>query len=173
MNFRELISKIADDYRGRASVSDVLGGMSAKDIAGRYGVTVRTAQRWRKGTHAPSLGNVSKIRDDDERVAATALRNANHIDLEDIDIEYPGGNYKRGGKRHVGMIRGNDFFGNVADALDAGDMDDAEQEMSDGALGAYGMRGSSRGSGRTRPARNSSSMQGLRVRDYGDRGDLV
>ena len=174
MNFRDLIrDKIGaarDFSESLNSIREAHGRNASRTIADRFGVHIRTAQKWLKGDQAPDAhsGRREQVRRGAEsnHIAADAVRAAQAIDVGDIEVEYDG---KPQGKRKVGTIHVDPDLrvrlDHVADLIQIGSLDEAEQEYSDAILGAYsGQR-----------ARDDRRILGgtLKIRDHGGGPDII
>lgn len=147
------------------------GSRTSRYLADRFGVTMRTAQRWQKGTHAPASADVrAALPDmvDRDRLAAQRIREAQRFD--------PGGEVRimtssKGGPRKVSGAGWRvtpdvrDRLDLVASALESGDRSGAEREFSDLVTDLYFRQG--RGD-RPLGRRARSAVQGMRVDGYGD-----
>jgi len=149
MKFKSLVSQIGKPV----NVSESLIGRSSRWVADKFGVSMRTAQRWKKGTQLPSergdrRGRVMGSADADTRrkVAAKALREARAVHVGRIEVvdKSPKGKGKKPGRnfRNVGTVqldeRSRDRMAEAADALEAGDTERAERLMSEAVLRTSG-----------------------------------
>lgn len=147
MKFRTLVSQIGKPR----TVSEALADRSTKDIAAKFGVSLRTAQRWKAGTQQPSKraggpsGVLAKLDTPAARrkVAANAVRNAQaaHIGRTPVVDKSPKGKTAKPSRRNVGTVsfdRQQDRLNRAADAIERGDFTRAEAEMSDAIMSAYG-----------------------------------
>ena len=172
MNFRDAIRGKLGMARNVGesiqSFRDAHGGRASRALADRFGVHIRTAQKWLKGDQAPGAGRREQVRQGAEhgRLAADALRGAQAINVGDVEVEYDG---KPQGKRKVGTVhvdaqlRG--ALDQVADLIEMGSLDEAEQVYSDAILGAYsGQR-----------ARDDRRILGgtLKIKDHGSGPDII
>ena len=165
MEFGDLVRGVGSRHRDDVTAGSVVRGMSNNAITRTFGVSRETARRWRAGTQQPSAANVRKIREEapPEIIAAAVLRSTRRVAAGRQRIRYDG---SPDGSRDIGTVSGDSFFGDVADALNEGDLDQAEQLMSDGILGEYGKRGSRSTGGSS--YRNRSPMTGLSIEDWTD-----
>ena len=138
MNFRDSLTAIADRHRASVDIHKLLAPMSSREIANQYGVSMRTAQRWRKGTQTPSLANQERIREDDFGVAAEVFDQAHGAIVGRVAV-YSRSSNKRDGYRNIGNVYGD--FDPVAEALRSGDLREAERAMDRVTMNAYGGKG--------------------------------
>jgi hypothetical protein len=112
------------------------GRGTSRYVADRFGVSVRTAQRWLAGTQRPrNPGPVMAVADPGQ-VRSQTLRGAQGVDVGRVTVieKSPG---TPGGTRNVGVVEID--LSEVADLLDAGGSEaDAEALMSDVIMDAYG-----------------------------------
>jgi hypothetical protein len=129
------------------SPTEALTGRSSRWIAEKFGVSMRTAQRWKRGTQQPSArdGRRDKVmRSADRRkVAAQALRQARAVNAGVVGVESDTGRPSaRTGSRNVGLVQLDESarsrMREAADALDRGDVDRAEDLFSDAVLNTNG-----------------------------------
>lgn len=141
MKFKSLVSQIGKPV----TVQESLMGRSSKWVAERFGVSRRTAQRWKAGAQQPSTRGgrrerVMKSADAETRrkIAADALRNAEAVNAGKVEVKYPGGRVGGGNKRNLGVVQlgeqGRARMREAADALEAGDTQGAERAVSDALL---------------------------------------
>ncbi|MFI5497355.1 hypothetical protein [Actinoplanes sp. NPDC051859] len=172
MNFRDVIR---EKLGAAGTVSEAIGSFRAahgrrasRELADKFGVSMRTAQKWLKGDQAPASTRSEQVRRGAEhgRLAADSLRNAQALTIGDIEVEYDG---KPQGKRKVGTVHvdGNlrTALDEVADLIEMGSLDEAEQLYSDAILGAYsGQR-----------AKDDRRILGgtLKIRDHGSGPDII
>ena len=152
MKFQTAISSIGKPR----NVAESLINRSSKWVADHFGVSVRTAQRWKKGTQQPSkrVGGPERVTksanaDTRRKVAANTLRTGTTVHVGSVQVQ--GSGDKKPGTRKINeawqvtpaMRAGMD---RAADALDRGDLATAEQEMSAVVMNRYA--GDSSGGGR-------------------------
>jgi TolA-binding protein len=146
MRFKTLVSQIGKPR----TVAEVLDGRTTKDIAKQFGVSIRTAQRWKAGTQQPSkkLGGPSAVikkldtPNNRRKNAANAIRNAQAASVGRIPLTDKSPRGKTAPKatfRNVGVVN----FGSpatraklnaAADALERKDYGRAEQLLSEAVL---------------------------------------
>jgi hypothetical protein len=151
MKFRTLISQIGKPV----TVAEALADKSTKAIAKQFGVSIRTAQRWKAGTQQPGkklggAGGVLKRLDTPDarrKIAANAVRNAQAASVGRVQVidKSPRG---KGAKmkpsfRNVGTVefndaRSRDRLNAAADAIERKDYDRAEQLFGEAVLGTPG-----------------------------------
>lgn len=147
MKFNSLISQIGKPV----NTSEALLGRSSRWIASKFGVSMRTAQRWRKGTQAPKPERAEKVMksaDAEQRrkVAAEALRSTQAIQAGRVLVvdKSPRGKGKkaRANYRPIGVIRVDPVtrarLDHAADLLERGEMREAEAAMKDAILHSPG-----------------------------------
>lgn len=149
MKFRSLISQVGKPV----NVSEALVNRSSKWVAQHFGVSMRTAQRWRKGTQQPSkrAGGPEKViksadSETRQKVAADAMRSAQAVHVGRVAVvdKSPRGKGPKQGKnfRNVGTVQldpaSRERMNEAADALEAGDTERAEQLMSEAVLRTAG-----------------------------------
>jgi hypothetical protein len=150
VKFKSMVSAIGKPV----NASEALTGRSSRWIAGKFGVSMRTAQRWRKGTQQPTdkgdrREKVMKSADADTRrkVAAEALRDARAVNVGRVQVvdkspRGKGKGRKRDEYRNVGVVQldgtSRDKMREAADALESGDTDRAERLMSEAVLTSPG-----------------------------------
>jgi hypothetical protein len=144
MRFRSLISQIGKPV----DASEALANRTSKWVAKHFGVSRRTAQRWKAGTQQPGkrVGGSERVMDSANsgtrrKVAADALRGASAVNAGRVSVRYPGG--RAGGKtRNLGVVqldeRARERMAEAADALESGDLDRAERLVSDAVLNSNG-----------------------------------
>jgi hypothetical protein len=141
MQFGSLISQVGKPQ----NVAEALANRTSQWVAQHFGVSRRTAQRWKAGSQQPGkrVGGPERIMrsanaETRRKVAAGALRNTQAVNAGRISVHYPGG--RAGGKtRNLGVVRlderGRQRMAEAADALEAGNLDQAERLVSDALLG--------------------------------------
>lgn len=143
MKFRSMISQIGKPV----NTAEALAGRSSRWIANKFGVSMRTAQRWRKGTQQPTERGDRREKvmksADRRKVAAQALREARAVNVGKVGVESDTGRVSaRTGTRNVGIVqlddRARERMEEAADALDAGDVERAEKLVSDAILNTGG-----------------------------------
>jgi len=150
VKFKSLISGIGKPV----NASEALTGRTSRWIASKFGVSMRTAQRWKKGTQQPTdrgdrREKVMKSADADTRrkVAADALRNANAVNIGRVQVvdKSPRGKgkaRKRNEYRNVGVVQiegtSREKMQEAASALESGDTERAERLMSEAILTSPG-----------------------------------
>ena len=126
---------------GRVSLQDVLdsfreryGKRASREIANRYGVTMRTAQRALKGeTRAPKFAATEKFAAD---VAAAQVRQIRTAHVGEVTVEYDG---EDAGSRVIGDVEFEEGdLDEVADHLQNGDWDAAGEALDAAILDQYG-----------------------------------
>lgn len=150
MKFRTLVSQIGKPR----DVSEALADRSTKDIAKQFGVSLRTAQRWKAGSQQPSKkqggpgGVLKKLDTPDTRrkVAANAVRDARgaHVGRIPVVDKSPRGKGKF--KPTYRNLKDVNFenpearrkLNDAADAIERKDYDRAEDLLSDAVMIAYG-----------------------------------
>lgn len=154
MRFTSLVSQIGKPQ----NVAEALTNRTSKWIAEHFGVSRRTAQRWKAGSQQPGKrvggpGQVEKSANAETRrkVAANALRGATAINVGRIAVvdKSPRGKGPKPGKnyRNVGVVQldpaARERMNEAAEALEAGDTERAEQLMSEAVLNTadYNTRG--------------------------------
>lgn len=143
MKFRSMISQIGKPL----NPMEALAGRTSRWIANKFGVSMRTAQRWKKGTQLPTdrgdrREKVMKSADR-RKVAAQALREARAVNAGKVGVESDTGRAgARKGTRNVGIVQLDDGarekMQEAADALDEGDVERAEKLVSDAILNSGG-----------------------------------
>lgn len=151
MRFKTLVSQIGKPI----SVSEALAGRSTKDIVKQFGVSSRTAQRWRAGTQQPSKkqggpAGVLKRLDtpaNRRKIAANAIRNAQAASVGRVQVvdKSPRGkgakmkpSFRNVGTVEFGDARSRDRLSAAADAIERRDYDRAEQLFGEAVLGTPG-----------------------------------
>lgn len=149
MKFRSLVSQIGKPV----NVSESLINRSSKWISGHFGVSRRTAQRWKAGTQQPGkrVGGADRVMDSANadtrrKVAADAMRNAQAANVGRVAVvdKSPRGKGPKRGKnyRNLKVVnfsdRERERMNQAADALENGDTDRAEQLMNEAIMSAYG-----------------------------------
>ena len=149
MKFKTMVSQIGKPR----SVAEALDGRSTKDIAKQFGVSIRTAQRWKAGTQQPSKklggpGGVLKKLDtpaNRRKNAANAVRNANGAYAGRVPVidKSPKGKKAKTTHRNIGAVsfdhpRSRELLNAAAEAIERRDYDRAEDLLSEAVLGAYG-----------------------------------
>lgn len=150
MRFKTLVSQIGKPR----SVSEALTGRSTKDIAKQFGVTVRTAQKWKAGSQQPGKrvgGPSAVIKKMDtpanrRKIAANAIRNAHAASvgrIKVIDKSPRGKGPQKPSFRNIGTVnfsdqRSREKLNAAADAIERRDYDRAEQLFSEAVLGTPG-----------------------------------
>jgi hypothetical protein len=141
MQFGSLISQVGKPQ----NVAEALANRTSQWIAQHFGVSRRTAQRWKAGSQQPGkrVGGPERVMrsanaETRRKVAADALRNTKAVNAGRISVHYPGG--RTGGPtRNLGVVqldeRGRQRMAEAADALEAGNLDQAERLVSDALLG--------------------------------------
>jgi len=149
MKFGSLISRVGKPQ----NTAEALTNRTSKWVAEHFGVSRRTAQKWKAGTQQPGKrvggpGAVEKSANTETRrtVAAGALRAATAVNVGRIEVldksprakgPKPGKNY-----RNVGVVQldpeSQERMNEAADALEAGDTERAEQLMGAAVLQGYG-----------------------------------
>lgn len=146
MKFKTLVSQIGKPR----SVAEAVSDRTTKDIAKQFGVSIRTAQRWKAGTQQPSkklggpAGVLKKLDTPNNRRknAANAIRNANGAfvgKLPVIDKSPRGKARTKPSTRNVGAVRFDNartrgLLNDAAAALERRDYDRAEELLSEAVL---------------------------------------
>src|SRR5690242_5438012 len=145
MKFGSLISQIGKPQ----NVAEALVNRSSKWIADHFGVSRRTAQRWKAGSQQPGkrVGGPERVVksanvETRRTVAASALRGASAVNVGRVEVvdKSPRGKGPKPGKnfRNVGVVqldqRGRERMNEAAEALEAGDTERAERLMSEAVL---------------------------------------
>jgi hypothetical protein len=144
MRFTSLVSQIGKPQ----NVAEALVNRTSKWIADHFGVSRRTAQRWKAGSQQPGkrVGGpeqVAKSANAETRrtVAASALRGATAVNVGRIEVvdksprkgARPGKQY-----RNVGVVQldpeARERMNEAAEAIEAGDTERAERLMSEAVL---------------------------------------
>jgi len=143
MKFKSMISQIGKPV----NATEALAGRSSRWIANKFGVSMRTAQRWRKGTQQPTergnRRNAVMKSADRKKVAAQALRDTRAVNAGKVGVKSDTGRAKaRTGTRTVGLVqldeRARERMQEAADALEAGDLERAQELVSDAVLNTGG-----------------------------------
>lgn len=149
MRFKTLVSQIGKPR----SVAEALGDRSTKDIAKQFGVSIRTAQRWKAGTQQPGkkLGGPAGVLkrldtpSNRRKIAANAIRNANgaYAGRTPVVDKSPKGKTAKTTYRNIGAVRfdnarSRELLNSAAEAIERRDYDRAEDLLSEAVLGAYG-----------------------------------
>lgn len=145
MKFGRMISQIGKPQ----SASEAVINRTSKWIAQHFGVSRRTAQRWKAGTQQPTdrggrRESVIKSANKETRqaVAAQALRNAQAINAGRVGVRYPGGRVGAGGKRNLGVVQldpaSRELMQRAAEQLEMGNEEAAEQLVSQAILTSNG-----------------------------------
>lgn len=149
MRFTSLISQIGKPQ----NVVESLTNRPSKWIAQHFGVSRRTAQRWKAGSQQPGkrVGGPDKVMgsanaETRRTVAAQAMRGTTAVNVGRIEVvdKSPRGKGPRPGKnyRNVGVVQldpaSQARMDEAADALEAGDTERAEQLMSEAILRTSG-----------------------------------
>jgi hypothetical protein len=149
VKFRSLISQVGKPL----STSEALINRSSKWVAQHFGVSRRTAQRWKAGTQQPGkgVGGPRKVMDSADadtrrKNAADAMRNAQAVHVGRVPVvdKSPRGKGPKPGKnfRNVGTVQldpaSRERMSRAADALERGDTERAEQLMSETVLRTSG-----------------------------------
>lgn len=148
MKFSSLISRVGKPV----NVAESLANRTSRWVASHFGVSMRTAQRWKKGTQQPSQrvggpDRIMKSADADTRrkVAADAVRNAQAVHVGRVEVmdkspkkgAKPGRNY-RNLKTVTLNARSREIMDQAADALERGDTNRAEELTSEAIMHSYG-----------------------------------
>jgi hypothetical protein len=143
MKFRSMISQVGKPV----STAEALTGRSTRWIAKKFGVSIRTAQRWKAGTQQPTEkgGRRAKVAKSADRlkVAAKVLRETRAVNAGRVGVKSDTGRAAaREGTRNVGLVHlddsARDRMAQAADALAAGDVERAEDLVSDAILNTGG-----------------------------------
>jgi TolA-binding protein len=151
MQFKTMVSQIGKPR----TVSEALEGRDTKQIAEQFGVSRRTAQKWKAGTQQPSKklggskGVIGRLATPANRRknAANVIRNAQGAFAGKIAVvdKSPKGKSKtpKPGTRNLGAIRFGDTrsterLNRAADAIERGDYAAAEREFGEAVLGTPG-----------------------------------
>jgi len=129
------------------SVAEAVVNRSTKWIAERFGVSRRTAQRWKKGTQQPSekegrRERVEKSANKETRqaVAAQALRSAQAVNAGRVGVVDKSGG--KTSKRNLGVVQldqgARDIMRQAAEQLEAGNEAEAERLVSQAILTSNG-----------------------------------
>lgn len=133
-DWRETVLAFRDEY----------GSGASRELAQRFGRSVRTAQKWLKGTQAPGRAIVDAVRDAGgehwRHVAARALRNAQTLSVGRVEVVVKSSS-KRDGTRPIGVLdvdeELDEALDEVAEALEDEDDQEAESLFSAAMLGSY------------------------------------
>jgi hypothetical protein len=129
------------------NVSEALINRSSKWVAKKFGVSIRTAQKWKAGTQQPGkkAGGPQKViksadADTRRKVAANAIRNGSTVHIGSVQVQ--GSNDKKPTTRKIGKswtvnAAMRERMNRAADALDRGDMAAAEREMNAAVMNRY------------------------------------
>ena len=129
------------------NTAEALAGRSSRWIASKFGVSMRTAQRWRRGQQQPSErdGRRAKVMKsaDRRKVAAQVIRQTRAVNAGRVKVVSDTGRAAaREGTRNVGMVQlddsARDRMQEAADALEEGDTERAEELFSDAVLNTGG-----------------------------------
>jgi hypothetical protein len=128
------------------SMAEALTGRTTRWIVEKFGVSDSTARRWRRGaqqTRDPGKRDAvmgSSDRDTRRKIAANAMRGATGMSVGKIGVDADTG--RATGSRRLGTIQlgreGTEKMELAADALERGDMAEAERLMSDAILHSDG-----------------------------------
>lgn len=143
MKFPRIISQIGKPQNAAEAVVN----RSTKWIAQHFGVSRRTAQRWKAGTQQPTdrggrRESVIKSANKETRQAnaANALRNAQAINAGRVGVVDKSGGKKS--KRNLGVVQldpaARALMQQAAEQLEAGNEDEAERLMSQAILTSGG-----------------------------------
>jgi hypothetical protein len=143
MKFTRIISQIGKPQNAAEAVVN----RSTKWIAQHFGVSRRTAQRWKAGTQQPTdrggrRESVIKSANKETRQAnaANALRNAQAINAGRVGVVDKSGGKKS--KRNLGVVQldpaARALMQQAADQLETGNEDEAERLMSQAILTSGG-----------------------------------
>ncbi len=145
MKFKTLVSQIGKPR----TVAEALADRDTKAIAAQFGVSRRTAQKWKAGSQQPSkkqggpAGVLKRLDTPNNRRknAANVIRNAQGASVGRIAVvdKSPRGKKAKAGFRNVGTIdfgnaRSRDKLNAAADAIERRDYDLAEQLFGDAIL---------------------------------------
>jgi hypothetical protein len=130
------------------TIAEALTGRDTKWIADKFGVSRRTAQRWKKGTQQPKPDRrpaVIKSVDAKQRrkIAAEAIREVRAVNAGRVAVKSDTGKYAATeSTRNVGLVQldesARDRMRQAADALDRNEVDQAEALFSDAVLNTNG-----------------------------------
>jgi hypothetical protein len=150
VKFKTLVSQIGKPL----SVAEALADRDTKSIAAQFGISRRTAQKWKAGTQQPdkkkqggATGVLKKLDTPTNRrkIAATVVRNAQGAAVGRIAVvdKSPRGKKAKTGFRNVGTVdfnndRSRDRLNDAADAIERRDYDRAEQLFGEAVLGTPG-----------------------------------
>jgi hypothetical protein len=149
MRFGSLVSRIGKPQ----STPEALVNRTSKWIAEHFGVSRRTAQRWKAGTQQPGkrVGGPEQIEksanaETRRAVAANAIRSATAINVGRVEVvdKSPRGKGPRPGKnfRNVGVVQldpaSRERMEEAAELLESGDTEGAERLMGEAVLQGYG-----------------------------------
>lgn len=149
MKFANLISQIGKPR----STAEALSNRTSKWVAGHFGVSRRTAQRWKAGSQQPGkrVGGSERVEksanaETRRTVAANAMRGASAVNVGRIAVvdKSPRGKGPRPGKnyRNVGVVQldpaSQARMNEAANAIEAGDTERAQQLMSEAVLRTSG-----------------------------------
>ena len=146
MKFSSAISRIGKPV----NASEALLNRTSKWIADHFGVSRRTAQRWKAGTQQPSEKGGRKEQvmgspDADTRraVAAKALREAQTLHIGNVSVQYSS---ETPTKRKINKDwqvtpEMRERMDRAADHLEAGNVGAAEQEMNAAVMNRYAAEG--------------------------------
>jgi hypothetical protein len=149
VRFTSLVSQIGKPQ----NAAEALVNRTSRWIVKHFGVSMRTAQRWKKGTQQPGkrVGGpeqVTKSANAETRrtVAAQAMRGTTAVNVGRVEVvdKSPRGKGPKPGKnfRTVGVVqldeRSRERMAEAADALEAGDTERAGQLMSEAVLRTSG-----------------------------------
>jgi hypothetical protein len=143
VKFQSVISSLGKPV----NVAEALVNRSTKWIAKQFDVSIRTAQRWKKGTQQPGKGvggpgEVMKTANADTRrkVAANAIRNGTTVHVGAVSVQ--GSSDKKPTTRKINKAwqvtpAMRERMDRAADALERGDMATAEREMNAAVMDRY------------------------------------
>lgn len=174
MKFQAAISSIGKPV----NVAEALVNRSSKWVAKHFGVSVRTAQRWKAGTQQPGKraggpGAVTKTANAETRrkVAANALRTGSTVHIGSVKVR--GSGDKKATTRKINKAWSvtpamRERMNKAADALERGDMQAAEREMNAAVMGRYA--GESQAGGRDT---SGGIASWLNIEDWGAGFDVT
>jgi hypothetical protein len=129
------------------STAEALAGRSSRWVANKFGVSMRTAQRWRRGQQQPSTRDGRRdlvMKSADRRkVAAHVIRQAHAVNAGRVGVKSDTGRAgARTGTRNVGLVQLDSAaqarMQEAADALEEGDLERAGDLFSDAVLNTGG-----------------------------------
>jgi len=145
MNFRTAILRLgrAKDWtEAVTAIRQEHGSGTSRWISQNLGVSMRTAQRWQAGSQAPAASRRGSVQvaATPDFVAAGALRRASSVTVGHVKVDSKSTG-RADGSRPVGTLlmdpQLRTELDQVAAHLEAGQLMDAEEKMSNALMGGY------------------------------------